>query len=87
VIDSIAARSMGGPLAIYTMGFIGAYHAVRGQADKAVEWLGRAYEVSPSAFDFRLVQSALFDAVRDDPVFQRGMTNIEARVRARFSGG
>jgi len=83
-IDSIEAQSMERPLGIYTMGFVGAYHAVLGQSAQALEWLEKAYAASPSAFDFRFVQSQLFDRVRNDPVFQRGMAIITARVRARF---
>ncbi len=85
-IDSVEAQSMEGPLGIYTMGFVGAYYAVLGNATKALEWLGKAYAVSPVAFDFRLIQSPLFDKIRDQPEFQRGMATINARVRARFAG-
>jgi serine/threonine-protein kinase len=87
LIDSLVARSEKQSLAIYTLGFIGAYYAVLGQPARAIEWLEKGYALSPAAFDRRLLQSPLFDRVRDDPTFQRGLAAITARVRARFSGG
>jgi tetratricopeptide (TPR) repeat protein len=85
-IDSIVAQSMEGPLGIFTMGFVGAYYAVLGDVPRTLEWLGKAYAVSPAAFDFRLIQTPLFDQIRDQPEFQRGLAAINARVRARFAG-
>ena len=85
IVDSIEASSIAGPLGIYTMGFLGAYHAVVGDAAKAISWIEKAYAVSPAGFDPRLFRSELFDKVRVDPTFARGWAAVQARVRARFS--
>ena len=89
--DTVAARRMvdsieaGGSLGIYTMGFLASYYAQGGDPARAVEWLDRAYAVSPAAFDFRLLASALFDPIRTSPLFQRGLNVIAAKVRARIA--
>ena len=70
---------------VYLMGFIGSYYADLGQADKAVQWLSRAFSISPVAFDFRLLDTELFDRIRDNPVFTQGVAAIKQRVRDRFA--
>jgi hypothetical protein len=84
LIDSLEASAARDRLGIYTLGFIGAYYARVGDPAKTVEWLSKAYAVSPTAFDTRFVDSALFDKVRSDPVFQRGWDTIRGKVRSRF---
>jgi len=85
LVKAIEKGALDGPLGIYTMGFLGTYYARHGDAAQAVAWLERAYDRSPTAYDFRFLTSALFDRVRAEPVFQRGMAGIAARIRAKFS--
>ncbi len=85
IIDSLTSLAARTPLSVYTLGFLGAYQAELGEAEGTIRWLRKAHEVSPTAFDFRFYSSGLFDKVRDNPVFQRGLDQILARIRARFS--
>ena len=43
------------------------YYAFMNDVAKATEWVERAFELSPDAIDARILRSALFDEVRDDP--------------------
>ena len=85
IIDSetagVEARHYAG---IYALVFVASYHAQLGNAAEAVRWLDRAFALSPSAADFRFIDSGLMDPIRNDPVFVKGMAAIWARVRSRF---
>jgi serine/threonine-protein kinase len=85
LIDSLTAQAERGATAIYTLGMLGAYHAQKGDARAALDWLHRAFSRSPTALDYRLFDAGLFDPVRQDPAFARGLQAIVARVRARFT--
>lgn len=85
LIDSLTPLAGRNAVSVYTLGFLAAYHADLGQADAAIRWLRKAHDVSPTAFDFRFYPSGLFDKVRDNPTFQRGLDQVLARVRSRFS--
>ncbi len=85
LIDSVTPLAERNAVSVYTLGFLGAYQAALGNAEGAVRWLRKAHEASPTAFDFRFYSSGLFDKIRDNPVFQRGLDQILARVRSRFS--
>ena len=85
IIDSLTALASRSRLSVYTLGFLGAYHAELGDAEGSIRWLQKAHDVSPTAFDFRFYSSGLFDKVRDNPVFQRGLDQILARIKSRFS--
>lgn len=85
LIDSLTPMAGRNAVSVYTLGFIGAYHASLGDAEAAIRWLRKAHDMSPTAFDFRFYSSGLFDQVRDNPVFQLGLDQILARVRSRFS--
>ncbi len=85
LIDSLIPLAGRKAVSVYTLGFIGAYYATLGDAEAAIRWLRSAHELSPTAFDFRFYSSGLFDQVRDNPVFQRGLDQILARIRSRFS--
>lgn len=54
---------------------LAAYYAVSGDVDSTLTWLELAYELSPSGLETMVLQSALFERVRDDPRFN-------ARVKA-----
>jgi TolB-like protein/tetratricopeptide (TPR) repeat protein len=72
---------------VYQLGFVAALYALRGDAAQTLQWLERAYERSPTGFDFRFLDSGLFDRVREDPAYLRGLERIRQRIRARFAGG
>ncbi|NIS99302.1 hypothetical protein [Hydrogenophaga sp.] len=54
------------------------HYAWLGEADRALEWLARAYEMSPSGVETMVLESALFDRVRDAPLFARDVSRIRA---------
>ena len=85
IIDSLTPLAERSAVGVYTLGFLGAYQAELGNAVGTIRWLRQAYEVSPTAFDFRFYSCGLFDKVKDNPVFQRGLDQILARIRSRFS--
>ena len=65
---------------------LSAYYAWRGDAAKSLEWLERSITHSPMLHRWQL-QSGLFDRVRPNPEFQRGLAHLrqlaEERLRAR----
>jgi len=68
------------------VGMLAAYDAYRGDVDGAITWLERSYELSPSAIDFRFLDSGLFDKVRGDPKWRAALKRVETRVRGRLFG-
>ena len=85
IIDRLTPLAERTPLEVHTLGFLGVYQAELGDAAGTIRWLKKAHEVSPTGFDFRYYSSGLFDKVKGDPVFQRGLDQILTRIRARFS--
>ena len=43
--------------------------ALQGNAERALFWVARSYAASPSGVDIRVLESPLFDRVRDDSDF------------------
>src|SRR3989442_634692 len=66
------------------------YSAWTGSAEESLAWLERAYAISPEGEDWRIIASALYDKVRNDPRFtaglQRARTQIYDRVRRASLG-
>jgi len=58
-------------------------YAWRGDAKKALEWAAFAYGKSPVGLEIRVLESALFDAVRDDPEFSRTIREIRDGIYDR----
>ncbi len=58
-------------------------YAWRGDAEQALEWAARAYGKSPVGLEIRVLESELFDAVRDDPEFDRAIKEIRGGIYAR----
>jgi len=58
-------------------------YAWRGDAKKALEWAAFAYAKSPVGLEIRVLESALFDAVRDDPEFSRTISEIRGGIYDR----
>jgi len=66
------------------------YHAYRGDPENALFWTARAYAASPAGLEIRVLESALFDKVRDDPDFSASVAairgNLYNRVRRDSAG-
>lgn len=52
------------------------YYAWRGDAENALFWTARAYAASPVGLEIRVLESALFDKVRDDSGFADAIAAI-----------
>lgn len=53
-------------------------YALRGDAESTLFWAARAYAASPAGLEIRILESALFDLVRDDPNFSSSIAAIRA---------
>lgn len=66
------------------------YYAWNNDASAALVWLQNAFRLSPSGVDLQVRESALFDRVRNDPVFAEALKDELAkrwdRVVAAVSG-
>jgi TolB-like protein len=56
------------------------YYAWGGDPVRSLAWVKRAYELSPSGVEPRVLESALFDRVREDPVFASSVEEIRAGI-------
>jgi TolB-like protein len=59
---------------------VAAYYAWVGDASTSLEWVRRAYELSPSGVEPRIYESALFDRVREDDRFRSEVERIRAGI-------
>jgi tetratricopeptide (TPR) repeat protein len=59
------------------------YYAWTSNAGEALAWLERAYAISPEGEDFRVIDSGLYDKVRNDPRFQAGLQRIRTQIYDR----
>ena len=57
--------------------------AMRGDAKNALFWSARAYSASPVGMEPRILESALFDKVREDPDFSSALASIRAHLYDR----
>ncbi len=84
LIDStVTAYNAGSFARVFQIGIAAAYYAQAGDAARTVQLLERAFAISPLGFDFRLVDSRLFDPVRSDPRFQAALSRIREQIRRR----
>ena len=60
-------------------------YAWRGEATKALEWAALAYGKSPVGLEIRVLESELFNAVRDDSEFDRTIEEIRGGLYERVS--
>ncbi len=56
------------------------YYAWTGDAARALEWTRRAYDLSPSGVEPRVLESALYDRVRNDPRFGGEVERIRSEI-------
>jgi hypothetical protein len=59
------------------------YYAWSGNAPESLAWLERAYGLSPTGELFEIIDSGLYDKVRNDPRFQAGLQRIRTRIYQR----
>ncbi len=59
---------------------LASYFARTGDAREALRWARHAYELSPTGIEVRVLESELFDRVRDDPVFSREIGRIRDAI-------
>ncbi|UCC25617.1 MAG: protein kinase [Gemmatimonadales bacterium] len=66
------------------------FHGYSGDADEALRWIEVAYEHSPTGVELRVLESDLFDPVRDAPGFQTRVdqmrTTLWGRVETAWTG-
>ena len=66
---------------------LASYYGLIGDAVGAERWLRHAFELSPAGVDARILGSALFDPVRNDPRFARAVTEVRAEAQDRVARG
>lgn len=59
------------------------YYAYRGDPENALFWSARAYAASPAGLEIRVLESELFDKVRDDPDFSESIAAIRGDLYDR----
>jgi len=86
IVDSLESALAGGRLSdpVYTEVIraedLATYYAWAGDPMRSLEWVRRAYELSPSGVEPRVLESALFDRVREDPAFAREIELIRREI-------
>ncbi len=66
---------------------LASYYGFTGDPANAARWVRYAFTLSPAGVDERLLGSALFDAVRDDPEYATALQEARAEARARVLQG
>jgi len=79
---STAYRSGGAPR-LFQLGLLAAHYARLGDSRRAAQWLERAFTISPNPFEFRVIDSGLFDRARDDPEFRATLARLHRQVYQR----
>jgi hypothetical protein len=64
---------------------LASYYGLVGDAANATRWLRYAFDLSPAGVDDRVLFSALFAPVRDDPGFSAAVAEAKADARIRVS--
>jgi serine/threonine-protein kinase len=64
---------------------LASYYGLIGDVDGAVRWMRFAFERSPAGVDARILGSALFDPVRDDPAFLSALEEVRSGARTQIA--
>ena len=64
---------------------LASYYGFIGNATGATLWLRYAFDLSPAGVDARILGSALFEPVRDDPAFAAAVAEVRADARVRVN--
>ncbi len=89
IVDSVAADFESGvvsdPVFTQVTRFedLATYFAWNEDVPNTIAWIERAYLLSPSGIESMVLESALFDRVRQDPNFQREVTRIRSEIWSR----
>lgn len=89
IVDSLraAVRSGMNPAPGYTpviqSGDLAAYFAWTGQPERALPWIHRAFALSPSGIDPRVLESGLFEDMLSNRVYRREVEDIRGRIWSR----
>jgi eukaryotic-like serine/threonine-protein kinase len=82
--DSVSsAYAAGGAARVFQLGLLAAYYARLGDPRRAALWLERAYAISPDPFEFRALDSGMFDRAREDPQFRATLARLHRQVYQR----
>ncbi len=73
------------PLSVQPAILASAY-AYAGNVEATIRWLEKSHELSPSAADFRVFDSGVYDKVRKDPRFVAAIEKLRKSVRVRVFG-
>jgi tetratricopeptide (TPR) repeat protein len=86
IVDSVTSVIAGGPAAgssftdVTRIEDLACYYAWIGDAVASISWIERAYQFSPSGIESMVLESALFDRVRQNSEFQSALTRIRSRI-------
>lgn len=87
ILDDLRGKSMteaaSGYSLVITYEDLSVDFAWHGDARKALEWAALAYGKSPLGLEIRVLESRLFDAVRDDPEFSATISEIRKGLYSR----
>jgi len=87
LVDSTVAAIADGPppgfTNVLTFEDLAAYYAWRGQRDSSLIWLRRAFQLSPTGVDNRVLWSGLFNDLRSDPVFNDQLVETRSGIWRR----
>ncbi len=62
---------------------LAAYFAWTGNPKESLDWLERAYALSPNGEDLREISSGVYDKVRNDPHFKPGFERLRSQIYDR----
>ncbi len=86
IVDSLVAGLAAGGLqdSVFTDVIraedLATYYAWVGDPTRSLSWVVRAYELSPSGVEPRVLESALFDRVKQDPGFSRQVARLREGI-------
>jgi len=89
IVDSLRQAVMSGQgldprfTAVIPAGDLAAYFAWTGDPERALPWIHRAFSLSPSGIDPRVLESGLFDELLENRVYRREVEDIRSRVWPR----
>ncbi len=89
IVDSLRAAVRSGQglqsdfTAVIQSGDLASYFAWTGDPARALPWIHRAFALSPSGIDPRVLESGLFDELQENRVYRREVEDIRSRIWAR----
>ena len=62
------------------------YYAWQGDREATLFWLRKAYDLSPTGVELRVLLSGQFDKVRSDPIFDEQLIEVRSEIWPRVKG-